>query len=71
MKRYKTLEDFLEFYCGMAPPRLVEHYESHREWIESCLEDYKDIEDLDDYEDTVESLWLTIPEMPHDFFYRG
>ena len=69
--RYKTLEEFLEGSCGMAPPALVEHYESHREFVETCLADYNDLESDTMYEVHVNGLWIMLPELPDEFFYKG
>lgn len=63
-----TLEGFLTYQCGMAPPKLVEYYEDHREFIELYLSKHYDPNfSQEEWEDVMEDLCLLIPEPPEWF----
>lgn len=63
MRSKTSLEFFLEKECGMAPPRLVEHYETHRDFIESGLKDLPAGNET--WEEFAARAWLLLPDLPN------
>lgn len=70
-EQIRTLEQFLEDQCGMAPKNLVAHYEEHREWVEEQLKIYNEQKSdwvvLKHWPTFVCHVWLGLPDLPKDW----